>query len=85
MTVVVCQLLSVNLHQPEPKQLLLSNGNPAGVPLDKGDYVAIRNTDDQPGWYSLYNSDGPNGAPTGDKLANVYLAIGPHGNVYIEA
>lgn len=77
-------LSSLNLVIEEPKQLLLVNGNPAGRPLEPGNYVAKPNIDQESGAYSLYEADA-HFHVRGGSVANVYLSITPGGQVFLLA
>lgn len=77
-------LATINLIISQPTQLRLSNGAPAGTPLQPGNYVADLNVGQQPGWYSLYPADA-SFQKTGGSVANVYLSIAPNGQVYLLA
>lgn len=48
----------------EPFQLFLSNGAPAGSPL-QGEYEAERNDGQQAGWYAL--------SQNGEYVANIHI------------
>jgi len=77
-------IASINLIIQQPTQLALSDGSPAGVPLQPGNYVAELNVGQQPGSYSLYTADA-SFQKTSGSVANVCLSIATNGQVDIVA
>lgn len=76
---------NINLVVSSEKTIYLSNGNVAGK-IPAGNYIARLNVGQQPGWYSLHETDATfSQVVCPAKVANVYLAIGPDGRVFLEA
>jgi hypothetical protein len=80
---IMIEIAKITLNITSEIQLYLSNGGPAGDPIEPREYVAVANTDQQPGWFSLYVSD--NGDASGEKIANVYLLTSPTGEIRLGA
>lgn len=78
------QATKINIIVNNKKIIYNSSGSIAGA-IDQGFYIAEFNANQQPGWYSLYESDKNFSKKGLLKLANIVISIGNDGRVYILA
>ena len=73
----------INLTVQEKETIYCSNGAVAATILS-GKYIVKLNVGQQNGWYSLHTADEGFSA-IGPIVANVYLAFGTNGRVFLAA